>query len=56
MVLKKIYQYYLERGFHITTVHVDVEFAPLKVLIESLLGGPMVNLASPNEHIPEIEQ
>jgi hypothetical protein len=56
MVLKKIYQYYLKRGFHIKTVHVDVEFAPLKVQIESLLGGPMVNLASPNEHIPEIEQ
>jgi hypothetical protein len=34
---------------------VDGEFAPLKVLIESLPGGPMVNLASPNEHVPEIE-
>jgi hypothetical protein len=30
-------------------------FAPLKVLIKSLPGGPMVNLASPNEHIPEIK-
>jgi hypothetical protein len=55
MAFKEIYQYYLQRGFHITTVHVDGEFAPLKVLIESLPGGPMVNLASPNEHVPEIE-
>jgi hypothetical protein len=37
-------------------VHADGEFAPLKVLIESLPGGPMVNLASPNEHVPEIER
>jgi hypothetical protein len=31
---------------------VDGKLAPLKVLIESLPGGPMVNLASPNEHVP----
>jgi hypothetical protein len=37
-------------------VHADGEFAPLKVLIESLPGGSVVNLASPNEHIPKIEQ
>jgi hypothetical protein len=35
-------------------VHADGEFAPLKVLIESLTGGPLVNLASPDEHLPEI--
>jgi hypothetical protein len=34
---KEIYQYYFQRSFHITTVHADGEFAPLKVLIESLL-------------------
>jgi hypothetical protein len=55
MAFKEIYQYYLQRGFRITTVHADGEFAPLKVLIKSLPGGPMVNLASPNEHVPEIE-
>jgi hypothetical protein len=54
-VFKEIYQYYLQRGFRITMVHVDREFAPLKVLIESLPGGPLVNLASPDEHVPEIE-
>jgi hypothetical protein len=53
---KEVYQYYLHRGFRITTVHVDGEFSPLKTLIESLPGGPTVNLASANEHVPEIER
>jgi hypothetical protein len=52
---KDIYQYYLQRGFHITVVHADDEFAPLKPLIESIPGGPVVNLASANENVPEIE-
>jgi hypothetical protein len=55
MAFKEIYLYYLQRGFCITTVHADGEFAHLKVLIESLPGGPMIKLASPNEHVPEIE-
>jgi hypothetical protein len=52
----EIYQYYLQRGFHITTLHADGKFAPLKYLIESIPGGPMVNLTSDNQHVPEIEQ
>jgi hypothetical protein len=52
---KEIYQYYLQHGFHITVVHADGEFAPLKPLIESVPGGPVVNLVSANEHVPEIE-
>jgi hypothetical protein len=52
---KEICQYYLQHGFHITVVHADGEFAPLKPLIESIPGGPVVNLASSNEHVPEIE-
>jgi hypothetical protein len=55
MAFKEIYQYYLQRDFCNTMVHVGEEFAPLKVLTEFLPGGPMVNLASPNEHVPEIE-
>jgi hypothetical protein len=50
---KEIYQYYLQRGFRITTVSVDGEFAPLKALIESLPGGPLVNLASASELVPK---
>jgi hypothetical protein len=53
---KEIYQYYLQCGFCITPVHADGEFAPLEVLIESLPGGPLVNLASPDEHVPELER
>jgi hypothetical protein len=53
---KEVYQYYLQRGFHIKTVHADSEFAPLKPLIKSMPGGPMVNLASVNKHVPEIER
>jgi hypothetical protein len=53
---KEMYQYYLQRGFHIKTVHAYGEFAPLKPLIESIPGGPIVNLASANDHVPEIER
>jgi hypothetical protein len=53
---KEMYQYYLQHGFHNTKVHADGEFAPLKSLIESIPGGPMVNLASANEKVPEIER
>jgi hypothetical protein len=53
---KVMYQFYLQRGFHITTVHADGEFAPLKTLIEAMPGGPMVNLSSVNEHVPKIER
>jgi hypothetical protein len=52
---KEMYQYYLQRGYHIKTVHANGEFAPLKPLIESMTGVPMVNLASANEHVPDIE-
>jgi hypothetical protein len=52
---KQIYQFYLQRGFRIVVVQADGEFAPLKPLIESVPGGPQVNLASANNHVPEIE-
>jgi hypothetical protein len=52
----EMYQYYLQRGFHITTVHADGELSPLKTLIEAMPGEPMVNLASSKEHVPEIER
>jgi hypothetical protein len=50
-----MYQYYRQRGFHIKTVHADGKFVPLKPLIESMPGGPMVNLASANDHVPDME-
>jgi hypothetical protein len=53
---KEMYQYCLQRGFHITKVHADGEFAPINTLIEAMPGGTMVNFASANEHVPEIER
>ena len=53
---EEIHKFYLNRGFHITRMHVDNEFAPLQVLIQSMPGGPRVNLTSANEHVPEIER
>ena len=54
--VKEMYQYYMHRGFLITTVHSDGEFAPLQALVASLPGGPMINLESANEHVTEIER
>ena len=51
---KDLYQYYLHRGFRITTVHSNGEFGPLKSLIESLPGRILINLAAENKHIPDI--
>jgi hypothetical protein len=53
---KEICQYYLQRGFRITILHADGEFAPLKTLIDSMPSGPVVNLVSTNKHVPEIER
>ena len=49
-----IYVFYLKRGFKITAVHADGEFAPVQELIAKIPSGPMVNLTSSNEHIPKI--
>ena len=54
--LKEIYQYYMHCGFRITTVHTAGEFAPLQALVAALPGGPMINLASANEHVTDIKQ
>jgi hypothetical protein len=53
---KEMYQYYLQRVFHVTMVHADGEFVPLKPLIKSMPDGLLVNLESANEHVPEIER
>jgi hypothetical protein len=55
-VYEEIHKFYLSRGFHITTLLVDGEFAPLQVLIQSMSGRPRVNLTSTSEHVPEIER
>jgi hypothetical protein len=53
---EEIYRFYLQRGFKITDVHVDGEFAPLQAMIQAMPGGPRVNLASAKKHVPEFER
>ena len=55
--LKNMHNFYLQRGFQIVFIKGDGEFKPLQDLIQSeLFGGPTLNLASANEHVPEIER
>ena len=53
---KVVFKIYLQRGFRVTDINVDGEFAPIKPLRQGMPGGPKVNLASASEHIPEIER
>ena len=53
---KGIFTYYLQRGFQITIVTTDGEFAPLQRLMIDLPGSQTLNLASANEHKPFIER
>ena len=53
---EEIHKFYLKRGFHITTMHVDNKFAPLQVMIQSMPGRPRVNLTSASKHVPKIER
>ena len=54
--LKAMHNYYLQRGFQIVFVKGDGEFKPLEALMSELYGGPTLNLASANEHVPDIER
>lgn len=51
-----IFGYYMQRGFQITMVMADGEFAPLEGLMNKLPGAPKLNLASANEHEPFVER
>ena len=51
-----IYNYYLARGFKVTTVMADGEFAALQTLFTDIPGAPNINLTAANEHEPFIER
>ena len=54
---KYIYSYYMKRGFQITTIHIDGEFAPLHDMVyEHMPGVNRINATSANEHVPDIER
>jgi len=50
-----IYNYYYTRGFRITMVMADGEFAALQTLFTEIHGAPNINLTAANEHKPFIE-
>jgi hypothetical protein len=54
--LKGIFCYYLQRGFHMTFIMGDGEFASLEQFTNLLMGAPWLNLTSANEHKPFIER
>ncbi len=55
--LKNMHNFYLQRGFQVVFIKGDGEFKPLEDLVQlELYGGPKLNLASANEHVPEIER
>ena len=52
-----MHNYYLQRGFQTVLIKGDGEFKPLEDLMQSeLYGDSKMNLASSNEHVPEIER
>ena len=43
--------------FRIITLQIDGDFSPLQeIIIEYMTGGPIKNITSANEHVPEIER
>ena len=53
--LMNVHQAYLQRGFKITNVLVDVEFRCLDGIITSKLSASL-NIAGEDKHVPEIER
>jgi hypothetical protein len=51
-----IYNYYYRRGFRITNVMADGEFAALQTLFTEIFNAPNINLTAANEHEPFIER
>ena len=51
-----IYNYYYQRGFRITNVMADGEFAALQTLFTEIFNAPNINLTAANEHEPFIER
>jgi hypothetical protein len=53
--LRAMHNFYLQKGFQIVFIKGDGEFKPLEEKMSELFGGPNMNLARANEHVPEIE-
>ncbi len=48
--------YYLQQGFQAVFIKGDGKFTPLEAWMATVYGAPKLNLASANEHVPEIER
>ena len=48
--------YYLQRGFQVVFIKGDGEFKPLQDFMDTVYGALQLNLASANEHVPDIER
>jgi Reverse transcriptase (RNA-dependent DNA polymerase) len=53
---KDVYRYYLQRGFRIVEVHADSEFEALGTYLTEMPRGPRLNIATADEHVPEVER
>jgi hypothetical protein len=54
--LKNMCGYYLQQGFQVVFIKGNGEFALLEAWMATVYGAPKLNLASANEHVPEIER
>ena len=54
--LLKFYSHYLRRGFKVTQINADPEFEALRSHLATIKQGPELNVASTDEHVPEIER
>ena len=54
--LCEVFTAYQKRGFLITTVHGDNEFAPLLPFFNKMTQPPKLILAAKGDHVPEIER
>jgi hypothetical protein len=54
--LKSMCSYYLQQGFQVVLIKGNDEFASLEAWMATVYGALKLNLASANEHIPEIER
>ena len=53
--LKAMCNYYLQQGFQVVFIKGDGEFAPHQAWMDTVYGAPQLNMASANEHVPDIE-
>jgi hypothetical protein len=54
--LREVFNAHRRRGFVITTIHGDYEFATLQSCLDEMPESPKLILAAKGDHVPEIER